>query len=298
MFALRLQSPATLAIDSSVPIPVPSPTQHLIRVHATAITTNELTWSETVARSLPIPGHDVCGTILSSPSSGSSKFNVGDEVYGLVSFSRDGGAAQYTVAEPEELALKPQNLSSIEAATIPLSALTAWQALFVHAQAKEGCSVLILGGSGGVGVMAVQLARAKKLQVTATCGARNATFVKDLGAQSVIDYAVNGGEVGGKFDVVLDCIGFEARRKAWQNVKGGGTLVSVAAPMNEGEDRGGKGLFFIVEPNGEQVEELRDFIDKGSLKPVVDSVLGLRDGKQAFDELAKGHARGKIVLEI
>ena len=297
MLALRLKSAATLAIDSSVEIPKPSPTQHLIRVHACAITANELTWPETVARSLPVPGHDICGTVISSTSGGSSRFNAGDEVYGLTS-SRDGGAAQYTVAEPEELALKPRNLSSIQCATIPLSALTAWQALFVQAQIQDGGSVLILGGSGGVGVMAVQLARAKGMQITATCGARSVMFVKELGAHSVIDYAINGGEVKGEFDVVLDCVGVKARAKAWRNVKSGGTLVSVAAPIEEGEGGDVKGLFFIVEPSGGQLEELRGLIEGGKLRPVVDSVHGLSDGKKAFEELAKGHARGKIVLEI
>lgn len=298
MFALRLKSAATLAIESSVEVPKPSPTQHLIRVHACAITANELTWPETLARSLPVPGHDICGTVISSPSDGSSKFNSGDEVYGLTSFSRDGGAAQYTVAEPEELTLKPKNLSSIESATIPLSALTAWQALFNHGQMKDGGSVLILGGSGGVGVMAVQLARAKGMQVTATCGARNIAFVKELGAHSVIDYALDGEEVKGEFDVVLDCIGVKARSKAWRNVKSGGTLVSVAAPLEEGEGGKVKGLFFIVEPNGGQLEGLRGLIEGAKLRPVIDSVHGLRDGKKAFEELAKGHARGKIVLEV
>ncbi|KAL8827960.1 MAG: hypothetical protein Q9191_002866 [Dirinaria sp. TL-2023a] len=298
MLALQLQSAATLTIDSSVETPQLSPTQYLIRVHACAITANELTWPETVARSLPIPGHDVCGTVISPPSDGSLKFNLGDEVYGLTSFSRDGGAAQYAVAEPEELAPKPRNLTSIECATIPLSLLTAWQALIVHAKIKDGGSVLILGGSGGVGVMAVQLARAKGMQVTTTCGERSIAFVKELGAHSVIDYVIDGGDVKGEFDVVLDCVGVRARSKAWRNVKSGGTLVSVAMPIEEGEGGEANGLFFIVEPNGGQLEGLRDLIEGGKLRPVVDSVYPLQDGEKAFEELAKGHARGKIVLEI
>lgn len=296
MRALRLHPDKTLTVDS-IPTPTPSPTQHLLRVHTTALTTSENLWTETLARPLPIPGHDVCGTILSAPSSHPSPFKPGDCVYGLLSFSRDGAAAEYTLAEPEELALAPESLDYGQAAAMPLSALTTRQALFVHApsEGRKADSVLVLGASGGVGVMAVQIAQAKGMRVAATCGVGNMEFVKGLGAHEVFDYR---GDVEGKFDLVLDCVGVEARRKVWRNVKEGGVLVSVAAPIGEGEGGGRKGKFFVVEPSGGQLRELGELVEGGGLKPVVFKRFGLEDGVRAFEELGRGHMVGKIVIEV
>lgn len=153
----------------------------------------------------------------------------------------------------------------------------------------------MLRGPSGVGFMAVQIT---SILVIATCGTRNIDFVKNIGAHDVIDYPKGNGEVRGKFDVVLDCAGGEARRKAWRNVKKEGVLVSVAEPVREDEASRARGLYFIVKPNGEQLEDITEMIEKGELKPGVDNVFPLKDGAKAFEELAKRHARGKIVLEV
>ena len=295
MLALQLTPPSTLSL-TSISIPTPSPIQHLVHVSATAPTKSELSWPETLARSSPIPCHDLVGTIVSLPTSGKTRFRIGDTVYGLVAFPRDGCAAEYAVAEPEELSFIPKSLSNVEAATIPLSALSAWQALFVHGNMKAGDQILVLGASGSVGVMAVQLAKAKGGTVTATCGARNFDFVKGLGADQTIDYRRED-EFEGLFDLAIDCVGSTPRTKAWNRVREGGALISVACPMGDGEvPEGKRGSYFIVEPNGAQLDEIGALISTGKLTAVIDRVFALQDGADAFERLEKGHVKGKIVL--
>ena len=301
MRALHFNPTSKLTLFLATPIPTPSSTQYLIRVHAAAITADELTWPETLARPSPIPAHDVCGSVAATPSSLSTpEFSVGDEVIALTSFSRDGAAAEYIVAESDELARKPQSLTGVEAAAIPLSFLTAWQALFTHAQAASGQDILILGAAGGVGVVAVQLARWSGMRkIVGTCSAKNSEFVLSLGAHAVVDYSCQ--KVEGVFDVVLDCVGGKARDDVWQNVKAGGTLVSVAGPVPEDAQtrlEGVKSIFFIVSPNGAQLANACDLIEKGELRPVVDRVFSLTDGAQAFAVLEQKHTRGKIVLKL
>ena len=309
MRALHLQQPpsTTIALHTDTSTPAPSPTQYLIRVHAAAITADELTWTETLARPSPIPAHDVCGTVVSTPSSPSStaipRFNIGDEVIALTSFSRDGAAAEYVVADADELARKPHNLTEVEAAAVPLSFLTAWQALFTHARVHASQSVLILGAAGGVGTVAVQLARwySDTGTVAGTCSAKNAEFVRSLGAHVVVDYESE--KVEGTFDVVLDCVGGKAREECWRNVKMGGTVVSVAAPFSSSEEKTRsdgvvKCIFFIVKPSGAELAKAADLIEKGVLRPVIDRVFPLDEGADAFDVLGKRHARGKIILKL
>lgn len=302
MRALRLIDPAssTVSFTESAAQPTPSQSgQYLIRVHATAITANELVWNETLSSTYPIPGHDVSGTIVSVPEA-SSDFKIGDEVFALIAFDRDGAAAEFVVVEAQELARKPAHLGYEEAAAIPLSALTAWQALFTHATLEEGQSVLVLGAAGGVGTIAVQLAYWKGARVVGTCSAGNKSeFVKSLGAHEVVDYKTR--KVEGKFDVVLDCVGGETQQEGWGNVKDGGILVSVAEAVQEKKKEQFPGIrsrFFIVEPDGRQLGQIGELIDKGSIKPVVDSIFDLEDGKAAFELLAMGRALGKIVLRV
>lgn len=303
MRALRLIDPAssTVSFTESAAPPTPSQSaQYLIRVHATAITANELVWNETLSNTYPIPGHDVSGTIVSVPvAEVSSDFKIGDEVFALIAFSRDGAAAEFVVVEAHELARKPAHLGHEEAAAIPLSALTAWQALFTHATLEEGQSILVLGAAGGVGTIAVQLAYWKGAKVVGTCSASKSEYVKDLGAHEVIDYKTR--KVEEKFDVVLDCVGGETQQEGWGNVKDGGILVSIAEAVQEEKKEHFpriRSQFFIVEPDGQQLGKIGELIEKGSIKPVVDKIFDLEDGKAAFELLAMGRARGKIVLRV
>lgn len=227
----------------------------------------------------------------------------------LTSFSRDGAAAEYVVAEAAEVAAKPATLSAVAAAAVPLSFLTAWQALVAHGRAGAGQSVLVLGAAGGVGTVAVQVARwgLEMGFVAGTCSAGNADFVRGLGAHVVVDYHDAGGRVEeGGFDVVLDCVGgSRAREEGWRSVKrgGGGRVVSVAGPFTEEEeararDAGVECVFFIVEPSGAELARAGEWIEKGVLRPVVDRVFPLAEGAEAFEVLGKRHSRGKIVLEL
>lgn len=228
MQALRLHSESTLHYETA-PLPAPS-TQILVRVSATAIARSELTWGETHSRSLAIPGHDISGTVVLAPPT--SKFRTGDEVFGLLAFNRDGASAEYALVVEEELCLKPKNLSHEQAAAIPLSALTAWQVLFEHSSLKPGMRLLITATAGGVGSIAVQIAKSKGAYVIGTCSSKNTHSMRQLGVDLVLDYGDSSfetwvQEVEGNLpergvDMILDCIGGITLRKCFSLVRRGG----------------------------------------------------------------------------
>jgi NADPH:quinone reductase-like Zn-dependent oxidoreductase len=295
---------------------------HLIRTYATALTSGELTWPEPLLPSTPIPGYDLAGTIVSAPPA--SKFKPGDEVYALTSFSRQGNAREYSVALEEELALRPKGLRWAEAASVPLSALSAWQALSVHAglaapdlnagedavhAEEKRARVLVTAAAGGVGVWGVQLAHAAGAEVVGTCGTSNVEFVRGLGADEVVNYTKVGlkewlnGHEGRKFDVVLDCVGGQTLSDAWTCVKEGGVIVSVAQPPESKRPESGvsaevRQVWFIVEPNGSQLALVTSLIEAGRCNGVVDSVWAVVDWEKAFERLNGGHLQGKVVIDF
>ena len=310
MQALHLtdHSKGTIVLSIKTPVPGPSATRYVIRVHCTAITTAELTWPAVTSCSSPIPGHDHSGTVVSAPTAASemATFKPGDEVFALTAFNRDGSAAEYVYASEQELARKPSNVSYEQAACIPLSALTAWQAFYTHGRLRTDSNVLILGATGGVGVMAVQIAKhhtAHEGKVSATCGTKNIDFVKNLGADEVFDYSQGpGGLEGKKFDFILDTVGGAWQNDAWQWVEDGGWLISVHSPFDEEKQRKlasrVKSLYFIVEPDAVVLGEIAELVEQGKLRGIVDSVFPLGEGAKAFEKLHRGHARGKIVLKV
>ena len=184
--------PETL-IYEPVARPVPDSSEVLVGVHAAAITPTELTWDPTwsdeqgKSRVPIIPSHELSGVVVKLGTDVTS-IAVGNEVYGLIDFYRDGAAADFTIANAAELSPKPRSVDHVHAAAIPLSALTAWQAFRTHAFLRTGQRVLIHGGTGGVGSFAVQLAKHFGAETIATCSAGNADFVKSLGADSVLEY--------------------------------------------------------------------------------------------------------------
>ena len=181
-------------VYEDAPQPHPGPGEVVVRVYATAIIATELSWPETYQnkagseRTLPIPGHDLSGMVVEI-GPGITTLTRGSEVYALTAFDREGAEADYTIALASELAPKPRTLDYVQAAAVPLSALTAWQALFDHASLVAGQTVLIHGAAGGVGVFAVQLAQLAGAYVIATASARNRDFLRELGASAVIDYS-------------------------------------------------------------------------------------------------------------
>jgi NADPH:quinone reductase-like Zn-dependent oxidoreductase len=224
--------------------PSPGPGEVLVRVHAAAITRDELEWP--VDRLPAIPSYELSGVVVD---------NNRDEVYALTPFDRDGVAAEYAAVPADALAPKPLRLSHVEAAALPMGGLTAWQALFAHGRLARGERVLITGASGGVGHIAVQLAR-------------------HAGA-TVVD--------SGPADLVFDTRGGE--------VPAGERVVTIA------EERPGA-TYFIVEPDHEQLLELRTLVDAGELRTEVDSVFPLTEARAAFERVASRGKRGKVVLEV
>lgn len=277
----------------------------LLRVHATGITPAELTWDETYQNAdgtprIPgIPGHEVSG-VVERTAPDVSDYRPGDEVYGLADFPRDGAAAEFAAVQAANLALKPRSISHAQAAALPLSALTAWQALFEHAHLLAGQRVLIHAGAGGVGSLAVQLARWRGARVLATASARNTAFVRSLGADDVIDYhATPFEETLRELDVVLDTIGGETRERSWRVLRKGGVLVTLVSPIPAGvaEQHGVRGVFFIVRGNRGQLEQISTLVDEGKLKPVIAEVLPLARAREAFEHGVGIHSPGKIVLQ-
>jgi NADPH:quinone reductase-like Zn-dependent oxidoreductase len=225
----------------------------------------------------------------------------GDAVYGLADFPRDGAAAQFVAVRAVNLARKPRSIGHTEAASLPLSALTAWQALFVHGQLVAGQSVLIHAGAGGVGSLAVQLARWRGLRVFATASARDVAFVQSLGADVVIDYRAERFEDKAReVDVVFDTVGGETQERSLRVLRKGGVLVSVVSriPPGVAEQHGVRGVYFIVEGNRGQLEQVATLVDEGRLKPIIAKVFPLARAREAFDFGAASHAPGKIVLEV
>ncbi|ORY12015.1 hypothetical protein BCR34DRAFT_624535 [Clohesyomyces aquaticus] len=321
---IRTGDPKSLTI-AKIPEPQASefPNHYIIRTRATALTRGELAWPEPLQPEIPIPGYDFAGVVISAPE-GAHRFNPGDEVYGLTSFSRQGNAREVTIATEEELCKKSKNRDWIEAASIPLSALSAYQALVEHGNLTLSTRsevtgesttmrrkrVLVTAASGGVGVWGVQLARQFDADVVATCGSSNIDFVKSLGADTVLDYSTTraidwvGQEKEERgFDIILDCIGGKSLEDAWRCARAGGKVVSVAEPPDPKKPEGGvtdgvTGTFFIVEPNKEQLGKITEMMENGGCRGVVDSVFGLEQWKSGFDRLESGHARGKVVLTL
>lgn len=308
MKAIRIHQrggPEDLVYEEA-PRPVVTPGYALVRVFASGITPTELTWDETYqncagAPRLPsVPGHEVAG-IVEEIKGEDTILKTGDAVYGLTEFCRDGSAAEYVAVRAADLALKPRTLDYAQAAAVPLSALTAWQALVVHATVSKGQRVLIHGAAGGVGTYAVQLAHLYGAHVIATASWRNATFLHDLGADEVIDYVSNHFEQKVRdVDVVLDLVGGETLERSWGVLKRGGVLVTVTGqvPQEKSAQHGVRGVFFIVTPSRQQLTKIGALIDSGSLKVVIEKILPLTDARQAFLHGLGGHNRGKIVLRV
>lgn len=308
MKAIRIHQrggPEDLVYEDA-PQPSLPPGYALVRVFATGITPTELTWGETYescegAPRLPsIPGHEVAG-IIEEINGEDAGIKAGDAVYGLTEFCRDGSAAEYVAVRAADLAPKPRTLDYAQAAAVPLSALTAWQALVVHAGVSKGQRVLIHGAAGGVGTYAVQLAHLYGAHVIATASWRNATFLHDLGADEVIDYTSNHFEQKvHDVDVVLDMVGGETLERSWGVLKRGGVLVTVTAaiPPEKAAQYGVRGVFFIVTPNREQLTKIGALIDSGSLKVIIQRILPLDHAREAFVQALSGHNRGKIVLRV
>lgn len=282
--------------------PKPAADEVLVKVHAAGV--NPIDWKirngagERFGLKLPITlGGEIAGTIASIGDA-ISGFHEGDAVYGIIS---SGGFAEYALAKQGDIAPKPRSLDFEHAAAVPLGALTAWQAMFDAADLSSGQRILITGASGGVGSLAVQLAKAKGAYVIGTASGHNEAFVRRLGADEFIDYTKQPFEaVASGVDVVFDTVGGDTFERAFQTVKQGGVVVtSVAFPSEEqGHQYGVKAVRVYCKPNANELAAISTLVDEGRVQPHVTTVLPLADVKQAFQQSESGRTRGKIILTM
>ena len=286
--------------------PEPQAGEVLVKVHVAAV--NPADWKiragmgEMFGLKLPlILGGDIAGTI-EEVGLEVENFKQGDAVYGMtVSGGFSGAYAEYALAKADAIAPKPESINFEEAAAIPIAALTAWQAMFNLANLSSGQRILIAGASGGVGSMAVQLAKAKGAFVIGTASGKNEQFVRDLGADEFVDYTRQPFEAVVKdVDVVFDTVGGDTQERAFQTLKKGGFLVTSAQTPSEekAKEFGVEAAFVFCKPNAQQLAEINRLIEEGKLKIYIETVLPLAEVKKAHQLSQSGRTRGKIVLQI
>lgn len=300
----------------------------LIKVHAASINPLDLRVLEGEFKAiLPVQfpfilGNDFAGTVV-EVGSNVTQFKAGDEVYAKTDLN--GAFAEYTVVQQSSLALKPQNISMELAASLPLVSLTAWQALVEIAKVKAGQKVLIHAGSGGVGSIAIQLAKHLGATVATTTSGKNARWVRELGADIIVDYKTTDFEQELKdYDVVLDTQGGKTLEKSLNVLKRGGRLISISGPpdrafaeaiqvnwllkcvipllswsiRNKAKKRGVTYSFLFMQPNGQQLSKISQLVEAGKIKPVVDQVYEFIQIKEALQYVNTGRAKGKVILKI
>lgn len=306
MMAVRVEAfgdRSVLKIASS-DRPVPGEGEMLVRVHAAAV--NPVDWKmrqhgDRMGMKTPFtPGFDVSG-VVESVGAGVTKFKAGDAIFAMLDLRRGGAYAEYAIVKESEAAMKPAKTTHVEAAAVPLVALTAWQALFDAAKLERGQTVLIHGGSGGVGSMAVQLAKARGARVIATASQDNLQFLNQLGADQAIDYrAQKFEEIVKDVDVVLDTVGGETQQRSLGVLKKGGTLVSIVgvSTKKNADEMGVRVVGILVKPSSEQLSEIAKMIDAGAVRPFVSLVVPLSEVAKAHEQSETGHTRGKIVLRV
>lgn len=282
----------------SMPVSEPRIGDVLVQVEAASFTPTELDWPSTwvnrvgQARAPAVPGHEVAG-VVASLGYGTSGFEVGDRVYGITDWYRDGAAAEFAAVEARNLARRPNGLGAIDAAAFPLAGLTAWQALFVHGRLEKGQTVIIFGPSGGVGSLAVQLAHWADARVVAIAHRWAWPLLSDLGADECFEADDLSSE---RVDVVFDTVGGDAAERLVAAARDGGAFVSVVAP-DPPLPAEGRAVFFVVEPDRGQLIELAELVVAGRICPVTGAVIGLVDAaEKGFGAKQAGGIPGKIVL--
>jgi NADPH:quinone reductase-like Zn-dependent oxidoreductase len=306
MKAARIQKPEGFeGIDGLVyedaPDPQPAIGDALVQVRAASFTPTELMWPLSTDRAghergWRIPAHEGSGVVVAL-GYGAAGVSVGDEVFGLIDGYRDGWAAEYVAIEVRSLAPKPTTVDFVQAAAIPQAALTSWQALFDHGHLESGQTVVIHGAAGGVGSMAVPLARWAGAHVVGTGRAKARQRVLDLGADAFVDVEQDGWETTvGQVDLVYDIIGGDVLARSPAIVKSGGAIVSVMAPPPETDRSDIRMVAFVRDANGAQLREIARLVDEATLRPDVGAVYPLTDARKAFMAKSTEHIPGKVVL--
>jgi NADPH2:quinone reductase len=298
--------------DRQVPIPQLHAHELLVKVYATSVNVMDSQFRRGAGQWAGITppailGYDVSGEVVAVGEE-VHNFQVGDEVYYTPSPFSQGSNAEYHVAQEAIVARKPSNLSHLEAASLPLVGTTAWEALKNRAQLKIGETVLIHGGAGGVGSLAIQLAKAVGATVLTTCRDRNREFVQSLGADEAINYTqedffgmIKQQTQGAGVDVVFDAVGKGLLSKSIDITKRFGRMVSIVGPAGDVNAGYYKSLtihFAACQRARSTLEALCTLVEQGRLKPVVDTVLPLYEVARAHQRLEQGVVRGKLVLQV
>jgi NADPH:quinone reductase-like Zn-dependent oxidoreductase len=298
----RFGSPDVIVVED-IPRPSAAAGEVLVRVVAAGVGPWDALIREGKSKVSPPPpltlGSDLSG-VVEAVGPGVTQFNRGDEVYGVTNPQFVGAQAEYAVAAARMIAPKPQRLNHVQAASVPVVAVTAWQMLFEHAHLERGQSVMVLGAAGNVGAYAVQLAAHAGVAVIAVVGSKDAAYVRTLGARDVIDYRVTDfADVPPTVDAVIDTVGGETRDRATTVLKPGGILVTVVSTAFVPARADVRTVFFYAEVTRTRLATISGLLDSGTIVPQVGSVLLLDHVRTAHDMLAGApHERGKIVLNI
>ncbi|MFI7389938.1 NADP-dependent oxidoreductase [Streptomyces tendae] len=285
---------------TELPYPHAAENDVVVRVHAAGFTRGELDWPGTWTdragrdRTPSVPGHELSG-VVAELGYGTTGLTVGQRVFGLADWTRDGSLAEYTAVEARNLAPLPADVDHTVAAALPVSGLTAWQGLFDHGRLTAGQTVVIHGAAGSVGSVAVQLAREAGARVIGTGRSADRDTALALGADVFLDLESERLEDAGEADVVFDVIGGEILRRSVALVRAGGTLVTVAEPPEAGPENG-RAVFFVVEPDRGRLTDLVRRVRDGRLRPAVGEVRPLAEAPAAF---APGRGRhGRTIIRV
>jgi NADPH:quinone reductase-like Zn-dependent oxidoreductase len=291
MEAIRLHAPGVDGLRyETVDTPSLQLGEALVELHAAAITRGELEWP--LDRLPAVPSYELSG-VVAAVAADVDAVSVGDEVFALTPFDRDGVAAEYAAVPAATLAPKPSTLGHVESATVPLPALSAWQGLFVYGGLEHGERVLVHGAVGGVGQFATQLARWRGAYVVATASPHAFEAARALGAHEVIDGRKELEDDGvSPVDLVFDTVGGVLLERAPALLANGGRLVSVAA------EPPGTGTYFVVEPSREQLIELARLVDGGELRIAIDSTFAPSEAAAAFERSLASGKHGKVVIRV
>lgn len=291
-------------VEGTAAQPQPGRGELLIRVCAAGMIQTEVGWyptSHTKAddtRIGAVPGHEFSG-VVAGVGEGIDSNQIGREVFGMNDWFSAGAMAEYCLALPSAVAPKPPGVTHVQAASVPISALTAWQGLFERAHLRSGERVLVHGGAGAVGTFAVQLANLHGAHVTATASARNVEFVRSLGAEQVLDRQVDRFEKHVQdIDVVFDTVGGETLERSWSVLKPSGRMITVTSGVENSTNDRVKQAFFIVEPNQKQLVEIGRLLEAGQLQAIVDTVITLSRVPEAYAGQVPRQNRGKLVVSI
>jgi NADPH:quinone reductase-like Zn-dependent oxidoreductase len=288
------------------PRPEPKPDEVLVRVIAAGVNPVDTYIREGMrSKSEPnagamIIGYDIAG-VVEKAGSAVKTFKAGDAIYAYLSVPRGGGYAEFAIAKEGEMSLKPKNIDFEKAAAVPLAATTAWQALIDTAKLEPGQTVLIHGGSGGVGCFAIQIAKARGAKVIATASTANQDLLKQLGVDQPIDYTTTKFEdVVKDVDVVLNCVRGDTLAPSYGIVKKGGIIVSITDAPDPAEcaKHGIRGSRMMAHPDAKVLEELTKLIEANKITPIVSQTFPLKDVAEAHRQIETHHTRGKIVLKV